>query len=250
MSGHNKWSTIKHKKARQDAQRSRIWTKIIRELTTAARMGGGDPEGNPRLRLAIDAARAANMPKENIERAIKRGTGELEGTSYEELTLEGYGPGGVGLLIDVLTDNRNRTVAEVRHILGKHGGKMAESGAVAWVFQVRGAIRVPAEGIDEDDLMMAALDAGAEDVERVDDEFVVSTEFAQLDAVRRALEEAGIEVREARMVKEPSNTVPVTDEAVAQRVLKLLDALESNDDVQAVWANFDIDDTLIERLSA
>ncbi len=247
MSGHSKWSTIKHKKARMDAQRGKVFTKLIKEVTVAARMGGGDPEMNPRLRTAVAAAKAANMPADNITRAIKKGTGDLEGVNYDEITYEGYGPGGVAILIETLTDNKNRTAAEVRHVLTKHNGKMAEPGAVAWMFEKRGVIRVKAEGIDEDTFMMEALEAGAEDVQVEDDSFQVLSMPESFGDVQKGLE-GSYEFETVGLEQLPKNTVEVGEDH-ASGLLKLLDMLEDLDDAQKVTANFDIDDSIIEKLT-
>ncbi len=249
MSGHNKWSTIKHKKGKADAQRGKVFTKLIKEITVAARMGGGDIDGNPRLRRAVDTAKAANMPRDNIERAIKKGTGDLEGVQYVESVYEGYGPGGVALLVEVMTDNKNRTVAEVRHLLTKHGGNMGEAGCVSWMFDSRGVIEVPEDYTDEDALMEIALEAGAEDVQAGDDGgFQVYTETSALEDVAAALEAAGIPVASAEMTRIPQTTVPVEGKT-AEQILRLIDFLEDNEDVQKVHANCDISDEELERLA-
>lgn len=247
MSGHSKWSTIKHKKARVDAQRGKIFTRLIKEVTVAARMGGGDPEMNPRLRTAIAAAKAANMPADNITRGIKKGTGDLDGVNYDEITYEGYGPGGVAILCETLTDNKNRTAAEVRHVFSKYNGKMAEPGAVAYMFEKRGVIRIPVEGNDEDTLMMEALEAGAEDVQVEDDNFQILSLQENFNEVQKALEEK-YEFETVGLEQLPKNTVEVTEKH-AGGLLKLLDMLEDLEDAQKVTANFDIDDSIIEKLS-
>lgn len=247
MSGHSKWSTIKHKKARLDAQRGKVFTRLIKEVTVAARMGGGDPEMNPRLRTAIAAAKAANMPAENITRGIKKGTGDLDGVSYDEITYEGYGPGGVAILCETLTDNKNRTAAEVRHVFSKYNGKMAEPGAVAYMFEKRGVIRIQAEGHDEDSLMMEALEAGAEDVQLEDDSFQILSLQENFNEVQKALEEK-YEFETVGLEQLPKNTVEVGEKHAAG-LLKLLDMLEDLEDAQKVTANFDIDDSIIEKLS-
>jgi len=247
MSGHNKWSTIKHKKGAADAKRSKVFTKLIKEITVAAKMGGGDPDGNPRLRTAVAAAKAANMPLDNVTRAIKKGTGELEGVTYDEAVYEAYGPGGVALVIEVLTDNKNRTVAEIRHILGKHGGNLGESGSVAWQFDRRGLILVPKGSIDEDGLMEIALEAGAEDIQPSDEMWEVYTGGSELEAVRQVLEEKGVQMEEAKLGLFPKTTVAL-DEKKAESMLKLMDAIEDSDDVQNVFANFDISDEIMEKL--
>jgi YebC/PmpR family DNA-binding regulatory protein len=247
MSGHSKWSTIKRKKAAVDAARGKIFTKLIRELTTAARRGGGEPDANPRLRTAMDAARTANMPAATMERAIKRGTGEIEGVSYEEATFEGYGPGGVALFIDVLTDNRNRTVAEIRHALTKHGGSLGEGGCVAWMFDLKGVLLIPVDGRTEDELLEIALEAGADDLTREGDVFQVTTRAGDLTQVKQALEQRGVVVSSAEVVRVAQNTVRVEGKD-AELMLKLLEALEDQDDVQRVSSNFDIPEELMRSL--
>ncbi len=249
MSGHSKWSTIKHKKAAQDAKRGKIFTKLIKEITVAARLGGGDPAANPRLRAAIDSAKAQNMPKNNIERAIKKGTGELEGVSYEEVTYEGYGPGGVAVLVETITDNRQRTVAEVRHIFSKRGGSMGEPGSVAWLFEKKGLIIIEKNKVDEDTLMDAALDAGAEDIHDSGSEWEIETRPENLEKVKKSIEDAGIEILSAKVSMIPSNTIEIKDEKQAEQLLNLMNALEENDDVQNVYANFDIPDELLEKVA-
>jgi len=249
MSGHNKWANIKHRKMAQDAKRSKIFTKLIRELIVAAREGGGDPDKNPRLRAAIERARAANMPKDNIEKAIKRGTGELGGDQLYEITYEAYAPGGVALLIKVVTDNKNRSAQEVRHILSKYGGNMAESGAVSWIFERKGVINIPRDKVEDvEELAMAAIDAGAEDIKDDDDPIQILTAPEELSAVKDALAEAGYEV-EAFISYIPKNTVKV-EGADAEKLLKLLNYLEELDDVQEVISNFEMDDTEMERIMA
>jgi YebC/PmpR family DNA-binding regulatory protein len=240
MSGHSKWSTIKHKKAAQDAKRGKLFTKLIKELTVAAKLGGGDVDGNPRLRSAVAAARAANMPADNVKRAIKKGTGELPGVSYEEVTYEGYGPGGVAILIETLTDNRMRTTPEIRHLFTKHNGSMGEPNSVAWMFQKRGSLTIPPGSRSEETLLEIALEAGAEDFEQQDEQFEVSTRPEALHAVQEALEAAGVTVSQASLVMEPQNTVTLEGQKAAQ-CLKLLDVLEDQDDAQNVWANLEID---------
>ena len=249
MSGHSKWSTIKRKKGANDAKRGKIFTKLIKEITVAARMGGGDPEGNPRLRSAITAAKNENMPKDNIERAIKKGTGELEGVNYEEITYEGYGPGGVAVLVECLTDNKNRTVADVRHFFAKSGGNLGESGCVSWMFDKKGVIQVDKGIISEDDLMDLAIEAGAEDVLEEENEFQIITEPADFNDVVAALEERQVSYLEASIVMLPKNTVNVDTEKTAKSLLKLLENLEDNDDVQKVHANFDIADEIMEAVA-
>ncbi len=249
MSGHNKWANIKHRKMAQDAKRSKIFTKIIRELIVAAREGGGDPDKNPRLRAAIERAKAANMPKENIERAIKKGTGELEGEQYYEVAYEAYAPGGVALLIKAVTDNKNRTAQEVRHALSKYGGSMAESGSVSWIFERKGIINIPRDRVaDIEELAMLAIDAGAEDIKDDEDPIEIVTAPENLSDVKAALEEAGYEV-EANISYIPKNTVRVTG-ADAEKLLKLLNVLEDLDDVQEVISNFEMDDAEMEKIIA
>ncbi len=241
MSGHSKWSTIKRKKAANDAKRGKLFTKLIKEITIAARQGGGDPSANPRLRLAVDNAKAANMPMDNIERAIKKATGELEGVVYTELTYEGYGPGGVAILVEAATDNKNRTVAEVRHLFNKHGGSLGESGSVAWMFDKKGIITLPTQGKTEDDIMEIVLDAGADDIAEEEGYFEVTTEVENFEPVRRALADAGLEIENASLQWIAKNTVDVSGET-AEKVMKLIDALEDNDDVQNVYSNANFTD--------
>ena len=249
MSGHSKWSTIKRKKGAIDAKRGKAFTKIIKEITLAARLGGGDVEGNSRLRQAIMAAKEENMPKDNIERAIKKGLGGGEGAAnYEEITYEGYGPGGVAVLVEIMTDNKNRTVAEIRHILSKHGGNLGENGCVAWIFNKKGSIVIDKKIIDEDALMELALDGGAEDVINDGNEFEVITDPASFEKVKKAIDAKGIKHLEATIGMIPSNTVKL-DAHKAEQMLKLMEKLEDNDDVQNVYANFDIDDDVMEKLS-
>ncbi len=249
MSGHNKWSTIKHKKGAADAKRGKMFSKLIKEITIAARMGGGDVDGNPRLRTAVYTARTANMPKENIDRAIKRGTGELEGVTYEEITYEGYGPGGVAVLVEALTDNRNRTVAEVRHIFDKYNGNLGESGCVAWMFDKKGVIVVTAEGLTEDEVMELALEAGAQDVSSDGQTFEITTEPADFETVRKAVEDKQWKVELAETSMIPQTTVKLEGKK-AEQMLKMMDALDDNDDMQKVFANFDISEDEMMRLSA
>ncbi len=248
MSGHSKWHSIKHKKAVVDARRGQQFTKLARAITVAAREGGGDPDGNPALVLAIQKARDASMPKDNIERAIAKGTGEgVDADQIENVAYEGYGPGGVALLIEALTDNRNRTGADVRHLLSKHGGNLGEPGSVSYLFDKSGVIVVDASRYDEDDLM-AAIDAGAEDISLDDDVYEVITEPAALARVREALREAGVEIESADVTQRPKSRVPV-GEGDAARLIKLIDALEESDDVNAVHANFDVDAAVLERIA-
>jgi YebC/PmpR family DNA-binding regulatory protein len=247
MAGHSKWKQIKHYKAATDAKRGALFTKLIREITMAAKIRGGDPSGNPRLRLAIDTARSASMPKENIERAIKKGTGELEGVEYHEVTYEGYGPGGVALLIDAVTDNPTRTVAEIRSKMTRLGGNLGTPNSVAWMFEKKGQISVPAASIGEDALMEAALDAGAEDVVREDELFTVSTSPGDFHSVQEALKAKGVQMSEAELAMLPKNTVKIEGKE-AESLFKLLETIEDLDDVQKVWANFDIDEAEISRV--
>ncbi len=245
MSGHNKWSSIKHKKGATDAKRGKIFTRIVKEIILAAK-SSGDPEMNPRLRTAISAAKEANMPKENIERAIKRGTGEIEGAAYEEITYEGYGHNGVGIVVDVMTDNRNRSVAELRHAFSKYGGNLAESGAVSWNFEQKGFMNVPSAGLDEDEFMMQAIEAGADDVELNDDHFDIYTSPTEFHAVISNLEKAGFPVINAELTRIPKTTVNADD--VASKLMRLIDTLEDLDDVQKVYANFELSDSVMEQL--
>ncbi|MFH1070824.1 MAG: YebC/PmpR family DNA-binding transcriptional regulator [Candidatus Glassbacteria bacterium] len=249
MSGHSKWSTIKRKKGKEDEKRGKIFTKLIKEISVAARHGGGDLDSNPRLRVAVDAAKANNMPKENIERAIKKGTGELEGVSYEEAVYEGYGPGGVALYVEVLTDNRNRTVGEIRHILTRHGGNMAEAGSVAWMFTPKGQIYVDAEKYDEEAVFLEASELGAEDFTSEAGLHVITTAVEALHNIRDGLQKKGIEAREIEKVMVPSSTIRL-DEKEAEKVLRLMEAIEDNDDVQRVNSNFDISDEVMHKLQA
>ncbi len=246
MSGHSKWSQIKHKKAKTDSVRGKVFTKLIREITIAARQGGGDPAGNPRLRLAIQTAKESNMPGDNIQRAIKKGTGELEGQILEEFSYEGYGPVGVALIIDVVSDNRNRTTGEVRHALTKHNGSLGENGCVAWNFETRGVIIVDRAGTGEDALMAAALDAGASDVGDEGEVFAVYTDPAELSAVTEALKAAGIGYQSAEVQRVPKTFVKL-DGDDARKVIRLVEALEDLDDVQRVSANFDIPDEILQQ---
>jgi YebC/PmpR family DNA-binding regulatory protein len=249
MSGHSRWSQIKRKKGKTDVQRGKIFSKILREITVAARNGGGDPKVNMRLKAAMESAKEANMPHDNIKRAIQKGTGELPGESYEEITYEGYAPGGVAMLVRVLTDNRNRTAPELRHTFEKHGGNLGAAGAVAWMFERKGLILVDAEKISEDDLLGRALEAGATDMRRVEKVFEITTAPAEMDAVRGALEHAGVPVQTADVSFVPQSTVRVEGKDAAG-VMKLIEALEELDDVQSVYANYDIPDDVLEAISA
>lgn len=247
MSGHSKWSTIKRKKGKADAARGKIFTRLIREITVAAKHGGGDESSNSSLRSAVAAARTANMPAANIEKAIKRGTGELPGVTYEEVIYEGYGPGGVALLLDVLTDNRNRTVAELRHILSKYGGSLGESGCVAWMFNKKGIFTIPAQAVTEDELMDVVLEAGAEDISEDDGNFEVITAPKDFEQVQQALQDKGIKIDNAEVTMHPQSTIKVEGKQ-AESVLKIMDALEEHDDIQNVYSNFDIDAKILEEL--
>ena len=249
MSGHSKWSSIKHKKALKDARRGKLFTKFIKEITVAARMGGGDVNANPRLRTAVTTARQNSMPADNIDRAIKKGTGDLEGVTYEEVTYEAYGPGGVAILVQTLTDNRNRTVADLRSIITKHGGNLATAGAVSWMFQKRGLITVERAGVDEDRVMEVALEGGAEDVREAGDILEVVTAPEQFDRVKEALDAAKIAAASAEVTSIPSSTVAISGKPAAQMV-RLLEAVEDHDDVQNVSSNMDIAAEELERLSA
>jgi YebC/PmpR family DNA-binding regulatory protein len=246
MSGHSKWHSIKHKKAAIDAKRGKIFTRIIREITIAARLGGGDPESNPRLRTAIAAAKDVNMPMKNIENAIKKGTGEIEGAAYEEVTYEGYGPGGVAILVEASTDNRNRTTAEIRHLFSKYNGSLGAVGCVSYLFSKKGVISINKSGVDEDRLLEVALEAGAEDMKAEDESYQVTTDPYQLQAVREQIEKAGFKIDRAEVVNIPSTTKRVEGRD-AETLLKLLDALEDHDDVQSVSSNFEMSDELIEQ---
>lgn len=240
MAGHSKWKQIKHYKAAADAKRGALFTKLIREITVAARTGGGDPDGNPRLRTAIEAARAASMPKDNIERAIKKGTGDLEGVNYSEITYEGYGPGGVAILVHTLTDNPTRTVADVRFKFSRGGGNLGATNSVAWMFERKGQIYLDASRLEEDAALEAALEAGAEDFRREGDQFIITTDPTALHQVKSALDERKIEIQESEIASIPKNTVRVEGKN-AEQLLKLLEELEELDDVQKVAANFDMD---------
>jgi len=249
MSGHSKWATIKHKKGALDAKRGKIFTKIIREMTIASRIGGGDPNSNPRLRTAVDKAKSVNMPADNIKRAIQKGTGELEGASYEDFTMEGYGPGGVAVLVEGTTDNRNRCVSEIRHIFTKHGGNLGTAGSVSYMFKQKGVINVSTGKTTEEKLMEIALEAGAEDITTSEDSFEVLTSPNAYEPVLKAIKDAGIEPENAELGKFADTQVPLEGSKAAS-MLKMMDALEDNDDVQNVWANFDISDKEIEAAAA
>ena len=247
MSGHSKWSSIKHKKGATDAKRGKIFSRLIKEVTVAARLGGGDITGNPRLRAAIQAAKAENMPKDNIERAIKKGTGELEGTSYEEANYEAYGPGGVAVLIDCLTDNKNRTVADIKHAFDRHGGNIGEPGCVSWMFEKKGLIVFEKDKVEEEKLFELALEAGADDVKEQDTEFEVLTDPADFEFVKEAFDNAGLNYILSEIDMIPQNTVYLEGKK-AQQMLSLMETLEDNDDISQVYANFDIADEVMEAM--
>ncbi len=247
MSGHNKWSTIKHKKGKEDAKRGKIFTKLIKEITIAAREGGGDANGNPRLRSAIASAKAANMPSDNIDRAIKKGTGELPGVTYEEVHYEGYGPGGVAILVEVVTDNKNRAASEVRHIFSKYNGNLGAVGSVTWMFERKGMIELATDKNDFDSVMDAAIEAGAEDVSESGGTITVLTTPEEFENIRSALE-GKFAMEKAEITKLPQSTVAL-DESKAHSLFKLLDMLEENDDVQDVYSNFEISDELMEKMT-
>ncbi len=248
MSGHSKWHSIKHKKAAADAKRGKVFTKLIKEISVAARIGGGDIEANPRLRTAVAAAKAVNMPADNIKRAIQKGTGELPGQSYDSVTYEGYGPGGVAVFLEALTDNRNRTVAEIRHLFSKHGGNLGENGSVAWMFERKGYILVGREAASEERVLEVALEAGAEDMQTSEDGFEIYTPFEQFDAVKHALEAAEIAIESSEPTMIPTNSVAIEGK-IAERVLTLMEVLEDHDDVQNAFANFDIDEAEMEAIA-
>jgi YebC/PmpR family DNA-binding regulatory protein len=249
MSGHSKWAQIKRKKGKNDAQRGKMFSKLIREVTTAVRAGGADPKLNMRLKAAIEEAKAINMPSDTLKRAIQKGTGEVPGETYEEVTYEGYGPGGVAVMVRVLTDNKNRTAPEVRHTFAKFGGNLAEVGSVGWVFERKGVIQVEGSRADEDDLFALALEAGAADMRRVDGVFEIATVPGDFETVRRALEERGVPIQSAEVTFVPQSTVRL-DGKEAQQILRLVEGLEELDDVQHVYANFDIPDEVLETLGA
>jgi YebC/PmpR family DNA-binding regulatory protein len=248
MSGHSKWSTIKHKKGALDAKRGKIFTKLIKEITIAAKIGGGDPEGNPRLRSAIQAGKGANMPNDNINRAIKKGTGELEGVSYEEISYEGYGPGGTAIFIETLTDNKNRTVGELRTILGKNGGNMGENGCVGWMFEQKGLIVVPVSEKGEDDLLEIVIEAGADDLQTIDDHYEITTAVENFEMVRKTLEDQNIKMEVSELTRITQNTVAL-DEKKSRSILKLMDLLDDHDDVQKTYSNFDISEEILSALA-
>ena len=245
MSGHSKWASIKHKKAATDSKRGKIFTKLIKEITVAARSGGREPEKNPRLRTAIDRAKQANMPTDNIERAIKKGTGELEGVTYEEFTIEGYGPGGVAIMVEVMTDNKNRTTADIRTIFSKKNGNVAGAGSVSWIFEKKGYIEVDKKAASEDTVMSIALDAGAQDMQTEEDLYVITTDPKDFEAVKKVLSDSKIEPKTAEVTMIPKSTVELTG-GDAKQIIALVEALEDSDDVQNVYANFDVPDEAID----
>nr|WP_321401068.1 YebC/PmpR family DNA-binding transcriptional regulator [uncultured Desulfobacter sp.] len=247
MSGHSKWSTIKHKKGAADKKRAKIFTKLIKEITVAARMGGGDPGSNPRLRHAIDSAKAQNMPKDNVDRAIKKGTGDMDGVNYEEILYEGYGPGGVAVMVECLTDNKNRTIADVRYIFNKAGGNVGTDGCVAWMFDKKGVITVPKENAEEETLMEVAIDAGAEDIKDEGDSFDVLTAPEDFDAVKDAIDEAEIAYEVAEISMVPQNTTAVSGKE-AEQMIKFMEALDDNDDIQNFYTNADIPDEAFDAM--
>ncbi|MDW7674601.1 MAG: YebC/PmpR family DNA-binding transcriptional regulator [Bacillota bacterium] len=248
MAGHSKWANIKHKKARMDAQRGKVFTKIAREIIVAARQGGGDPEGNARLKAVIQKARENNMPNDNIMRAIQRGTGEIDGANYEEMVYEGYGPGGIAVLMNITTDNRNRTAGEIRHIFSKNGGNLGESGCVNWMFDRKGLIALEVTEADEEQIMMDALESGADDVEVADDVAQVTVAPEDLEQVKVGLIEAGYKVISAEVSMVPQNSIAISDVDTAKKLIKLMDALEDHDDVQDAFANFDIPEEILEQI--
>ena len=244
MSGHSKWSTIKHKKGAADAKRGKIFTKVIKEITVAARIGGGDVDGNPRLRLAVQKAKEVNMPQENVNRAIKKGTGELAGVQYEEISYEGYGPGGVAIFMEVMTDNKNRTVGELRATLGKNGGNMGENGCVAWMFEQKGIITIKTSEKGEEELLELVIEAGGDDMQTVDDYYEITTSVESFEPVRKAIQDANIKTQSAELTRIPQNTVNV-EEKNCKALLHLMDMLEDHDDIQKVYSNFDITEELM-----
>ena len=248
MSGHSKWATIKHKKGALDAKRGKIFTRLIKEITVAAKAGGGDIDSNPRLRTAVAAAKAENMPADNIKRAIQRGTGELPGALYEEITFEGYGPGGVALIVEVTTDNRNRTVSEIRHMFGKNGGNLGETGSVGWMFHKKGYIVIPKTATKEDDLMAIVLEAGGDDIRDDGENWEVMTEPAAFEAVLNAIKQAKIETTMAEVSLLPQNYIKLEGNA-ANQMIRLLEAIEDHDDVQHVYSNFDVDQKQLEEVA-
>tara|TARA_B100000686_G_C16804464_1_gene988926 strand:+ start:6363 stop:7115 length:753 start_codon:yes stop_codon:yes gene_type:complete len=248
MSGHSKWSTIKHKKGAADAKRGKLFTKLIKEITVAAKLGGGDSEANPRLRSAIAAGRNANMPNDNITRAVKKGTGELEGTQYEELTYEGYGQGGAAVLVEAMTDNKNRTVGEIRSIFAKNGGNLGSNGCVGWMFEKKGLVVVPAKDNDENSLLELIMEAGGDDLKLEENHFEILTSVENFESVRKVIEDKGIKMEIAELTRIPQNLVTVTDEKEGKALLKMMDSLEDHDDVQKAFSNFDIAENVLANL--
>ena len=249
MSGHSKWHSIRHKKGATDSKRGKIFSRLNKELMVAARLGGGDPAANPRLRQAIATAKSENMPKDNIERAIKKGTGELEGVDYEEYMYEGYAPGGVALLIEVMTDNKNRAAADIRYVFNKRGGSLGEAGCVAWMFEKKGLIVFEQDRVAEDEVLEVALEAGADDVITTEDQYEVHTELADFESVKQAFDDQELRYTMAEITMMPQNTVKIDDESMAVQILKLMEAIEDADDVQKVYANFDIPDKILQRIT-
>ena len=247
MSGHSKWSTIKHKKGAADAKRGKVFTKVIKEITVAARIGGGDLDGNPRLRLAVQKAKEVNMPHDNVTRAIKKGTGELEGVQYEEISYEGYGPGGAAIFMEVMTDNKNRTVGELRATLGKNGGNMGENGCVAWIFEQKGMLAIKTSEKGEDELLELVIEAGGNDMQTVGEYYEITTSVESFESVRKAIEDAGIKTQSAELTRIPQNTVNI-EEKHCKSLLRLMDALEDHDDIQKVYSNFNIADELVTTI--
>ena len=248
MSGHSKWSTIKHKKGAADAKRGKLFTKLIKEITVAAKLGGGDSEANPRLRSAIAAGRNANIPNDNITRAVKKGTGELEGTQYEELTYEGYGQGGAAVLVEAMTDNKNRTVGEIRSIFAKNGGNLGSNGCVGWMFEKKGLVVVPAKDNDENSLLELIMEAGGDDLKLEENHFEILTSVENFESVRKVIEDKGIKMEIAELTRIPQNLVTVTDEKEGKALLKMMDSLEDHDDVQKAFSNFDIAENVLANL--
>jgi YebC/PmpR family DNA-binding regulatory protein len=249
MAGHSKWAQIKHKKAKVDKMRGNLFSKLAREITTAARLGGGNPDFNPRLRAAIEAAKEANMPSENIERAIKRGTGELPGVVYEEIEFEGYGPEGVAVIVKVLTDNRNRTVNDIRHIFSKYGGNLGQAGSVSWQFRPKGVIMVSKDKVNEETIFAVALEAGAEDIKTDETSYQIITAPEDFSRVKEKLKENNIPIDHSELTKLPLTTVTITDEKVAEKILKLISAFEELEEVQQVYSNFDINESILEKFA-
>lgn len=250
MSGHSKWASIKHKKSLADAKRGKLFSKLIREITVAAKHGGGNPDTNPRLRVVISAAKESNMPKENIEMAIKRGTGELPGVAYEEITYEGYGPGGVAIMVDALSDNKNRTSAEIRNIFAKKGGNLSGAGSVAWQFQRKGFITVDKGAVEEDKIFSIAIESGAEDFKVESDSYEITTSPENFETVKEAIMKNNIKINFAEITSLPTNTIKITDEETARKILELVEMLEEHDDVQHVYSNFDIPDEIIQSVAS